>query len=164
MKLGIVTDTHENRDMVIRAVEVFNEQEVDMVVHAGDMVAPFTAAHFAKLKMPFKFHKGNNDGEILFLKQTIENFGGEYHIYDFSFELDKRRFLVQHEPQNLEAIADSGRFDCVIYGHTHDVDIREDGTTLIVNPGECCTWLRGLANVGILDTKTMQVELFNLLS
>ena len=161
MKLGVITDTHENRDTVHRAVVQFNDRQVDLVVHAGDMIAPFTAAHFAELKMPFKFRKGNNDGEVLFLKKVIEGFGGEFHVYDFVVELDHRRFLVQHEPQNLEAIADSGHYDCIIYGHTHDVDIREDGTTLIVNPGECCTWLRGLANIAVIDTATMQAELID---
>ena len=163
MKLGVITDTHENKNVILKAISVFNESQVDLVVHAGDMIAPFTGALFSELKCPFKFHLGNNDGEILFLKTKVEEFGGEFNKYDFTFELDGKSFLVQHEPQNTEAIAKSGLHDCIIYGHTHDVDVRTVGKTLILNPGEACTWLRGIANIALLDTKSMSPELINLL-
>ena len=31
---------------IARAVELFNQQEVDLVLHAGDFVAPFAAGEF----------------------------------------------------------------------------------------------------------------------
>jgi uncharacterized protein len=164
MLIGVVTDTHENKDAVHKAIELFNRREVGLVVHAGDMIAPFTAKHFAGLKAPFKFHLGNNDGEIVMLQEAIKEFGGEFHVYDFTFTADGKTFLVQHEPQNLDALVASGAYDCIIYGHTHDVDVRTDGDTgtLVVNPGESCTWLRGLANVAIVDTDPMHAEVIDL--
>jgi putative phosphoesterase len=165
MKLGIVTDTHDNKPAILRAVDLFNSRAVDLVIHAGDMVAPFSAALFKNLKAPLKFHFGNNDGEILLLRERLLEIGAEVHKYDFEFELDGKRFLVQHEPVNLEAIAASGRHDAIIYGHTHDLDVRppEEGRPLIINPGEACSWLRGLANAALLETETMQVEIVKLL-
>lgn len=165
MKLGIVTDTHDNKPAILRAIEVFNSHGVDLVVHAGDMVAPFSASLFKNLKAPLKFHIGNNDGEILILRQRLLEIGAEVHKYDFEFELGGRLFLVQHEPVNLEAIAASGKHDVIIYGHTHDLDIRppEEGRPLIINPGEACSWFRGLANAALLDTEAMGVEIVKLL-
>jgi putative phosphoesterase len=164
MLLGVITDTHDNKDKTRKAIAEFNRRDVDLVVHAGDMIAPFTALLFDDLKAPYRFHTGNNDGEILMLKQKVEETGGEFNRYDFEFEFGNRRFLVQHEPVNLDALAASGMYDCIIYGHTHDADNRtfENGT-LVLNPGECCTWLRGLANIAIIETDTMGVEIIDLL-
>ena len=36
MKVGILSDTHDDREAVIRAVELFNKREVHMAVHAGE--------------------------------------------------------------------------------------------------------------------------------
>ena len=49
MKLGIITDTHDNKPAIVKAISIFNDRQVDLVVHAGDMIAPFSAALFAEL-------------------------------------------------------------------------------------------------------------------
>jgi hypothetical protein len=164
MLLGVITDTHDNKDKTRKAIAEFNRRGVGLVVHAGDMIAPFSAKLFDDLQAPYEYHLGNNDGEILILKQKVEETGGEFNRYDFELELTGLRILVQHEPVNIDALAASGVYDCIIYGHTHDVDQRtlENGT-LVLNPGECCTWLRGLANIAILNTNTKEVEIINLL-
>ena len=36
-----------------------------------------------------------------------------------------------HEPDEVDALAKSGVYDVIVYGHTHNVDIRE-GETLVV--------------------------------
>ena len=42
MKLGIISDTHDNVPMITKAVEFFNNANVDAVMHAGDYVSPFS--------------------------------------------------------------------------------------------------------------------------
>jgi len=61
MQVGIVADTHDNMDVIGEAVEYF-EGRVAVVVHCGDMVAPFAATPF---DADFQFYavRGNNDGE-----------------------------------------------------------------------------------------------------
>ena len=41
MRIGIISDTHDNVPMVQRAVEIFNAEAVDLVLHEGDYVSPF---------------------------------------------------------------------------------------------------------------------------
>ena len=164
MKLGIITDTHDNKPAIVKAISIFNDRQVDLVVHAGDMIAPFSAALFAELKAPLKFHFGNNDGEIILLRKMLLDIGAEVYKYDFEFELGGRKILVQHEPTNLEVIAESNKYHLIIYGHTHEPDKRIVGNrTLILNPGEACGWLRGLSNIEIMDTDTMVPEIISLL-
>jgi len=38
-----MADTHDHRTMTRRAVRIFSDRRVTLVIHAGDFVAPFTA-------------------------------------------------------------------------------------------------------------------------
>lgn len=40
MRVGIVSDTHDNLRAADRAAEVFAEEGAEIVVHCGDFVAP----------------------------------------------------------------------------------------------------------------------------
>ncbi len=41
--VGVLSDSHDNMPAIERAVDFFNENNVDMVMHAGDIISPFTA-------------------------------------------------------------------------------------------------------------------------
>jgi len=47
----------------------------------------------------------------------------------------------------------------VLYGHTHKLDIHQDGKTLIINPGESCGYLTGHSTAVILDPNTKEYEI-----
>lgn len=160
MKLGIISDTHDNMPMIARAVELFNSELVDLVVHAGDFISPITANEFAKLNAPFVGVFGNNDGELLYLTKRFEKIGRIYPDYH-EFEFGGKKGVVMHEPKFIDSLVKSGGYDLVIYGHTHEIDLREGGT-VVVNPGEACGWLTGRATVVILDTETMTPRLVDL--
>jgi putative phosphoesterase len=157
MKIGIITDSHDHKDNLKKAVHIFNNAAVEKVVHAGDIVAPFTKRELGKLTMPLVAVFGNNDGERLGLKQVF----GDIFVPPLHMTLNEKKIVVMHEPDNLEAVADSGRFDVVIYGHTHAIDIRR-GKSLIINPGESCGWLTGKSHIAILDLKNMDYEMIEL--
>jgi putative phosphoesterase len=124
--------------------------------HAGDIVALFTAKAFSELRgVKFIAVFGNNDGEKLFLKRTIESFGGEIHEYCYKGELAGRSVYMTHTDHNVEEVAASQRYDLLVYGHTHQQDIDKVGGTLIINPGEATDWLAGSARVVILDLNDM---------
>ena len=76
MLIGIISDTHDNVDAIDRAVRIFKEYKVDLVLHLGDIVAPMTISNFDGLNI--KFVRGNNDGDILNIKKRIEEIGGDY--------------------------------------------------------------------------------------
>ena len=163
MKIGIISDTHDHHANVLKAIEIFNDRKVDYILHAGDMVSPFTAKAFAKVggaKLIAIF--GNCDGEKLFLKSSIEDFGGEIHGGIYSGNIGGRRIFMTHLPDMLEEVVDSGKFDVVIYGHTHKQDIRNIGKTLVVNPGETTDWITGKPAVVVLELDDMSFEVISL--
>jgi predicted phosphodiesterase len=50
----------------------------------------------------------------------------------------------------------------VIYGHTHQQDIRRHGKTLIINPGESTDWLTGSGHIVIVELDDMSYESISL--
>jgi hypothetical protein len=156
MKLGILSDSHDNLPALVRVVERFNAQNVDLVLHAGDFVSPFTAIPLSKLRAPLVGVFGNNDGDRLHLTRRFDGIGTlhpGYHVFD----VDGLRAVLMHEPKSIDALVASGAYDLVVYGHTHEVVVRP-GRPAVVNPGEACGWLTGRSTAVLFDTRAMTGE------
>jgi predicted phosphodiesterase len=41
--IGIMSDSHDNVDAIRKAVRLFNTKDLDITIHAGDLISPFTA-------------------------------------------------------------------------------------------------------------------------
>jgi len=159
MKIGIISDTHDHHQNVLKAIEIFNVSGLEYVLHAGDMVSPFTARAFAEVtgaKLISVF--GNCDGEKQYLKSTIEQIGGENYGQIYKGQIAGKKIFMTHKPDNIDKSVRSGSYDLVIYGHTHKQDIRRVGQTLIINPGEATDWITGESFVVVLDLDNMTYE------
>jgi len=156
--IGVMSDSHDNMDAIRKAVSFFNENDVELVIHAGDVVSPFTAEEFKKLKCDMLLIYGNNDGDKLYLKERFANIG-EFHRDPYIFELYGKRIAVTHVPEIVDALAT--KYDIVIYGHTHRKDLRKE-KSLILNPGESCGYLTGARSIALLYPKDMTAEIIDL--
>jgi len=163
MKIAIISDSHDHHQNVLKAVAVFKSQKVNYILHAGDIISPFTAEAFSKAEdAKFIAVFGNNDGEKLYLKSKIQGFGGEIHEDTYKGNIGGRRIFMTHKPDVVEEVAGSGNYDLVIYGHTHRQDIRKAGKTLVLNPGESTDWITDKSSVVILETDDMSYEVIGL--
>jgi len=159
MLLGIIADTHDNLTMTRKAVELFNDRKVDYMIHAGDFMSPFTLKLFSELKCRYAGVFGNNDGDKLLLQERSE---GSIKNQPLMLTLDNKKIVVVHEHQAVNALADSGHFDLVIYGHTHEPLVKKVNTSLLINPGEVCGWLYGKPTAVLLDLNRMEAEIIGL--
>ena len=152
MKIAVISDTHDSRDNILKAVSIINEN-IDALIHCGDYCSPFTKRWFDKLndniKKNFFGVFGNNDGDHVFLRK----------------EFDGRKIYASHMPKQplIEALATSGKFDFILSGHTHAVvNKKYDNGVLVVNPGEACGYLSGKATFAIIDTEKITAEIIEL--
>ncbi|MYF99100.1 metallophosphoesterase [Candidatus Poribacteria bacterium] len=157
MKLGVMSDSHDNVPNIIRAVEVFNDIGVDLVVHAGDFIAPFTLDPLVDLNCRVVGVFGNNDGERVVLAKKFEQIG-EVHPNLASTSLGDTTIAVMHYPELAIPIAKSGEFDIVVYGHTHKIDIQKE-QSLLLNPGETGGWTTGTATIAVVDLDTREAKI-----
>jgi len=163
MKIGIISDTHDDHNSIGKAVDIFNERRVSYILHAGDIVAPFSARAFEKCtEAKFIAVFGNNDGEKLYLTSIVNGFGGKIHEYCYKGTLQGKSIYMTHTHHNIDEIIASGMYDMVIYGHTHQQDIRRHGKTLVINPGESTDWLTGSGHIVIVELDDMSYESISL--
>ncbi len=163
MKIGLMADTHDRIDAVERAIEFFNEAGVRHVLHAGDLVSPFVAPKFAKLKAKLHYVWGNNEGDREFICVKFGELGVKPLGNFASLELGGRRIALLHGTHEdiVEALLKSGSFDVVVRGHTHRTKVRK-GKTLYINPGEVCGYLSGRQTVATLDLTRLRAEILEL--
>lgn len=159
MLIGIMSDTHDDMESISKAVLFFNSRKVDMVLHAGDLVSPFTFEALGKLEAEFTGVFGNNDGDRLMLAKKS---GDRLFDPPYVMEAGGKRLVLMHEPRVADELVESGKFDAVIYGHLHRHEIRKKGGTLIVSPGKVARLLKGESTVVLLDTGNMEASIFRL--
>ena len=72
MRVGVVSDTHNNLKNVRTIVELFNAEQVDRVIHTGDISQAKTLDVLAGLHAPLFGVFGNNDQEREVLQDAIQ--------------------------------------------------------------------------------------------
>jgi uncharacterized protein len=162
--IGVIGDTHDNLMAIAKAVEFFNLNEMDLVVHTGDIVSPFAIEAFKDLKCEIKFVYGNNEGDRTNLVKKIrEELNAEISDY-LEFEYNEKAIMVYHgqNPSLLDSIVKSNKYDIVLTGHTHTPEITIEENTIIINPGEACGYMNGVMTVAVLDTDRMQADIHKL--
>lgn len=166
MKIGIVSDTHDRIDRVKLAVERFNQEKVGLVVHCGDIVAPFTLEFYKDIDCPIKFLIGNNGGDIL----RHVKYAGKMGLKDYEFktfyalEVEGQKIAVYHgdDKEITEALIKCEIYDCVFSGHNHQAKVEKTGNTLYVNPGSFVDKYNDRMtepSFAIYDTKNREAEI-----
>ena len=117
MRIGVVSDTHNNLKNVRRIVELFNAAAVDRVIHTGDITQAKTIEVFAQLEVPMSGVFGNNDQERPSLEAAIERFGFDFYEPPFEVVWDDREIIVVHDP--LEFNGHLAGQAIALHGHTH---------------------------------------------
>lgn len=156
MKVGIMSDSHDNLPQIRKAVGLLAARGAKVLIHTGDIVAPFSAREVLNFPGLVYGVFGNNDGETAGLKKLWK------HIFfgPYLFEIGGRRILACHDEADLER-APYDDIDVRIFGHSHAAEVRNRGT-LDINPGETGGWLTGRSTCAILDTDTLEAEILEL--
>jgi putative phosphoesterase len=135
MKIAIVSDIHDNVWKLQIALDC--AAHCDLLVCCGDLCSPFVLDQLARgFPRPIHIVFGNNDADTFRITSKTPKYPhvrlrGEF----FEEEIGGRRIAVNHFDNIALAIARSGDYDAVFYGHNHVFDIRRLGPTLAVNPG-----------------------------
>ena len=159
--IGILSDTHDNLTFVRRALRLFNDAGCDLVIHAGDFVAPFTAAELRELTAPVKAVFGNCDGEKTGLLRAFEGLG-EIKEAPHLFSHAGLQFVICHLDGPVDRYLASHPCDVLVFGHTHRPLVENRCGALLVNPGEAGGWLHGRSTVALLDPETLEATILPL--
>ena len=157
MKIGILSDTHDNLPKIEKAVKFFNRNKVGFVLHAGDFIAPFTVTKLKKLSCDWLGIFGNNDGERKGLSDLSE---GKIKEGPLRLKLDNRKITLVHDKATINTKTEDA--DLIIFGHTHKTEVLKQENKLIINPGECGGWLTGKSTVALVDLTSLSAKITKL--
>ncbi len=133
--IGIISDTHDNIIGIKKAIEIFRKNNVEIVIHCGDVVAPPAIPLFSGFRLYVV--KGNCDGEVVGLRKRITELGGQF--FETQGELTHKGksivFVHGHDPTLLRELIESQKYDYVLHGHTHSQRDDTDGSVRVINPG-----------------------------
>lgn len=134
MKLGIISDTHGNAANTWKAMEIFLREGVEEIIHCGDVGSAEVVKILAKLPCHYVF--GNTDmpgtirAAILAENQTCHDYVGV-----LAREGVRIAFLHGNDWRTLDELIESGKFDLICTGHTHEFHWMVQGETRLLNPG-----------------------------
>lgn len=161
MKIGVMSDSHDQVENILKAVDIFNQEQVELVIHCGDWVSPFTIKFYKKIKCPIRGVFGNNDGDRFLHLARAKNYGIDltYEERELILDLDGRHIYVHHGDYSelINSAVRSGEFDAVFHGHTHIRANEKVGKTLSLNPGSLMKFTSDDAqgaSIAIYDTTT----------
>ena len=158
MKIGVVSDTHNNLQNVQRIVELFNAAQVDRVIHTGDITQAKTLDVFAQLTMPLYGVFGNNDQERDSLHDAVTRHGFTFQDPPLVLEWQERSIMVVHDPLEFERHL-TEHHDLALHGHTHLYRFEKRPEQVMFNPGECAGHMAGFNAIGVLDLADLSVEI-----
>jgi putative phosphoesterase len=158
MRIGIVSDTHNNIRNVHRIVELFNDAGVERVIHTGDITQAKTLEVFAHLNAPLHGVFGNNDQEREALEAAIGSFGFDFREPPYELHWHDRRIIVVHDPLEFEG-ALASHHELALHGHTHLYRYEQRDGQVLFNPGECAGHMKGLNAIGVVDLANLSAEI-----
>ncbi len=158
MRIGVVSDTHNNLNNVAKIVELFNDAGVDRVIHTGDITQAKTLDVFAHLHAPLYGVFGNNDQERESLERAVSAHNFEFQDPPFEFTWHERRIVVVHDPLEFEGVL-AKHHELALHGHTHLYRLEHAAGQLVFNPGECAGHMAGYNAIGVVNLGDMQTEL-----
>ena len=157
MKLAVISDSHDNLANMKLAVSSILKEDVETVIHCGDLCAPFMMGLLKEFKMPVHLVFGNVDGDKLRMsQQKPENVSIHGEFADIN--LNNRRVAVIHYPEIASAIALSGQYYLVCYGHNHVAKIDDVGGSLLVNPGEITDY-KGKPSYAVVNLERREAQI-----
>ena len=163
MKIGILSDTHNNTENLKRALTIFRREGVETLIHCGDMTTAKTAVHLAGFTLVYVH--GNMDANPIAIRRALFELNpSSVAANHFSGELIPGVRVAathSHIPGKLDSLIRDG-YNYVFHGHTHRRRDEIIGPTRVINPGALGGAQHEPRSICILDLKTGQSRFINL--
>lgn len=134
MRIGILSDTHDQVARTSRAVSLLIAEGADALIHCGDYTCPDVILECGGVPSYYVF--GNNDFDETELRRAIVAVGGVCLEWGGVATFGVRRLGVTHgdSVHQLRRLAGLAP-DYLLFGHSHRKADERRGATRWINPG-----------------------------
>jgi len=135
MRIGLISDTHNEHQRVKQALERFRQQQITIVFHAGDVTDAATLQLFVGFDVWLA--KGNMDRDLRLRRTAQELFGPGRMAAVHHLSVAGAAVALLHGDDSaiLDSLIRSETYAFVIHGHTHIPQDESVGSTRVINPG-----------------------------
>jgi putative phosphoesterase len=155
MKIGILSDTHGNLPATATAGRLMAKAGVGAVFHCGDIGGADVLSELAAVFLPL-------DVPVYAVFGNVDTYSGDWKFFPTNLgihllgrfgeaEIDGKKIALLHSDDRarFRKTIDSGKYDLVLSGHSHEIHDHTVGRTRCINPG---TAGRGAPNTcAVLD-------------
>lgn len=136
MKIGVMSDTHDNLANTTSALGIFREQGIETIIHCGDLTSPEMISHFEGFRVILT--TGNMDHTTGTAKKRLEKFREDnFTGMVFRGKLGGVPVAATHSHLNgkiMELVREK-KYKWIFHGHTHEKRDEIIQGVHIVNPG-----------------------------
>jgi putative phosphoesterase len=134
MRIGILSDTHDQVARTAQAVGLLVAAGAEALIHCGDLTGPEVVDVCAGLPSHFVF--GNNDFGTGRLRRAMRGIGAVCLERGGEISLGGRRIAVAHgdSAYEIRRLSEAAP-DYFLYGHSHRAEDHRAGPTRWINPG-----------------------------
>lgn len=164
MKIGIISDIHDNFYPLQETLKRFETENVESILFCGDFGSPGSAKHLANnFKGDIYAVIGNNDADLTALttlhydNSNKLKFDLEQKALTHILTLEGIKFSITHYPLIAEQFAKAGEVDFSFFGHTHQKFETKIKDCVLANPGAIMPDMNKKCRYAILDTQTKEI-------
>ena len=139
MKIGVISDTHNNLTLTKEVVSFLQNEGIDYLLHAGD-IGKDVFRYLKTLDFFYAAVIGNNDRNLIPFLDKVKLFQEPHY-----FKIKNLSFKLMHHPYYLTPDT-----DIIIYGHLHKFAC-EKKKSIYLNPGEVCAREKPRVECAIID-------------
>ena len=156
MLIGIMSDTHNDIEMILKALDEFHARKISMLIHAGDITSPRLISFFKDFDTKIVLGNGDLDYDLINSECIKFGFGPVQKVRTIT--VDSKLIHVSHGNNVIEFrnAVDSAKYDYIIKGHTHVFEDYVLHGTHVINPG--ALYRADEHTVAVLDLDTGKVE------
>ena len=159
MLVGVVSDTHNNVKNIDKIISLFNDEEIALVIHTGDISNSKSLEKFSKLNADLIGVYGNNDRNEVGLNDTAIQYNFKFQEPPSLIKLCNRNIAIFHEPDLIfYFLSENKDIDIVIHGHTHRYKHEIVNNVLVFNPGESAGMQKGKNAIGIINLNNLETR------
>ncbi len=159
MRIGVVSDTHNNLKNIDKIISIFNKEKVGLVVHTGDIASANALEKFSSLACPLIGVYGNNDRLEKGLEEVAVRNGFLFKNPPLKITKMNRKIAIFHEPELIDDFLSKNKDQSVVlHGHTHRFRMEIIDDVLFYNPGESAGMQAGKNALGIINLKDLSNE------
>jgi putative phosphoesterase len=163
MRIGVLSDTHDNLDNTIYVLNKFREREIGTLIHCGDLTSLQMVPYYEGFRVIYT--TGNMDYttgaiEARFKRMRTDNYVGLI----FRGNLDGVSVAATHSHIHGKVmdLVREKRFKYIFHGHSHQRRDEIVRGVRIINPGALDGLNKGSPSFCIVDLKEEDVQFFTI--